>query len=409
MKNSKPYVLFLVLSCPVTTAVHYFRNMVRLLGKDNVISCGPERSSISWDLKKGAEHEFGWDIELPKKDHPHMYSYTEIYDSIRAKGYSTDFDLILASDPNMFPFVGQDGFRPNCHISFYACDTHRGPRSFMKVITLGKMDSFIQPNEYYKEVFEYPHVIDGVHYNPEGKKFIISKSAFDDQIHKIYPDCEEFEKYDVIFVGNDGIDKWKGGAHENFQMSHKYADYHWKDDRGNTYKSETNVPLFNHGCPTDHRFFEYADRAELLCRLRKDFPNNFKILPGTLHAEDYAKTLNKGKIVINMSIAQDLNMRVGEALGCGRVLIADECEGMDSVCGINNITYVKYRKFYNPLNVNWDLTYDIIKSKIQYFLAHREKIAEMQNNAYHWIRHSGNSYLDRVKMIIKSTIGWEQN
>jgi len=58
--------------------------------------------------------------------------------------------------------------------------------------------------------------------------------------------------------------------------------------------------------------------------------------------------------------------------------------------------------------VNWDLTYDIIKSKIQYFLAHREKITEMQNNAYHWIRHSGNSYLDRVKMIIKETIGWEE-
>jgi hypothetical protein len=378
------------------------------LGDENVITCGPERSSISWDLKKGENDQFGHNVEMPKKDHPHTYSYTEIFDAVRAKGISTDFDYIMIAEPNVSPIVALDGFRPKCHISYLQVDDHRGPRTALKNMTLGSIDSYIHPNEYYKEVFEYPHIIDGVRYNPEGKKFIISKTCWDDQIHKVYPECDDFEKYDLIFLGNDGIDKWRGGAHENFQMSSKWALYQWRDDRGNVYKEDGPHPVFNQGCPTDHRFFEYADRAEMLCRLRKDFPNNFKILPGSLHAEEYAKLLNKGKMIINMSIAQDLNMRVGEALGCERVLIADECEGMDSVCGINNVTYVKYRKFYNPLNVNWDLTYDIIKAKIQYFLADRNRIKEMQNNVREWKKNSKNTYLDRVKMIIKSTIGWEE-
>lgn len=408
MKNNKPRILIVTLHCPVTTSVWFIRAYRELLGNDNVITAGPERSSISWDLKKGRNDEFGHDVELPKKDHPHLYTYSEIYDKCREKGIPVDFDYIFVAEPNVTPVVGTDGFRPNCHISYYICDSHRGPRSSMKAMVLGQCDSLIHPNEYYKEVFEYPHTVDGMKYSPEGKKFIISKTAFLPSIHKIYPDTEDFEKYDLIFLGNDGIAKDRGGAHENFMMSHKYADYHWKDDRGNTYKSETNVPVFNQGCPEDHRFFEYADRAELLCRLRKDFPNNFKILPGSLHAEEYARLLNKGKMVINISIAQDLNMRVAEAMACGRVLIADECEGMDSVCGENWKTHVRFRKFYNPLNVNWDLTYDIITNKIRKLLSDQNRLREIQKNAYEWIRSSGNSYVDRCKLILEQTIGWKE-
>jgi hypothetical protein len=359
-------------------------------------------------MKKGDNNEFGHDVELPEKQHPHVYTYTEIFDMVRSSGYSTDFDYILIFEPNVSAIVGPDNFRPSCHISYAQVDDHRGPRTALKYMTLGKVDSYIHPNEYYSEIFKYSHIIDGIRYDQGNKKFIVSKTAHDDLIHKVYQDCEDFEKYDIIFVGNTGIDIYAGQPHEQFQISSKWAKYIWKDTRGNVMKEEGLHPVFNHGCPQDHRFFEYAERAELLCRLRKDYPNNFKILEPTPHPIEYAKLLNKGKIVINMSIAQDLNMRVGEALGTERVLIADECEGMDSVCGINNVTYVKYRKFYNPLNVNWDLTYDIIKAKIQYFLADRNRIKEMQNNVREWKKNSKNTYLDRVKMIIKSTIGWEE-
>lgn len=407
-KNSKPYMLLCTLHCPNTTSFFYLRSFRKLLGEENVVTCGPERSSISWDLKKGNNDQFSHNVEMPKKDHPHIYTYAEIFDKCREKGIDTNFDYILVFEPNFSPVVGTEGFRPNCHISYAQVDDHRGPRTALKYITLGQCDSYIHPNEYYREVFEYPHIIDGVKYSPEGKKLIVSKTCYEEGVHEIYPDCEDFEKYDVVFVGNDGIAKDRGGAHENFMMSHKWLTCEWKDDRGNVYRTDGPNPVFNHGCPEDHRFFEYADRAELLCRLRKDFPNNFKILPGTLHPVEYAKLLNRGKIVVNMSIAQDLNMRIGEAMGCGRVLLADECEGMDSVCGENWKTHVRFRKFYNPLNVNWDLTYDIITNKIRKLLSDQNRLREIQKNAYEWIRSSGNSYVDRCKLILEQTIGWKE-
>jgi len=409
MKNNKPYVLFAFLHSPPTTGMHHLRNFRKVLGRENVISCGAERSGISWDLQKDDSNNeaFGHDVELPKIPHPHFYTYTEVFDLVKSNGFNTDFDLIVIMEPNNAFIVGEDNFRPDCHIAYFAVDTHRSPRDSCKNMTLGRVDSFIYPNDYYTEVFKYPHLIDGVSYIPD-KKLILSKTAWDLDIHKDNPEAPDYEKYDIIFLGNDGIDKEYGGAHENFIKANKWAKYLWLDDRGNIKREEGPHPLFNKGCPQDHRFFEYADRAELLCRLREDMTKEFKILAGSLYATDYNNLLNQGKCIINMSIAQDLNMRVAEAMGASRILITDEVVGMDSVCGQNGLTHIRYSKYYNPLNVNFDLCYDIILTKIRRLLSDKERMKTMKQNIKDWVKVSGNSYEDRCELILLETIGWKK-
>lgn len=407
--KSKSYILLCTLHCPNTTSFHYLRNFRKILGRDNVISCGPERSSISWDFKKGTKTEFGHDVEMKQIDHPHMYSYSQIFDRCKEEGFDTDFDLILIMEPNFCPSIQLDGekiFRPKCHISYYQCDTHRGPRTAMKNMVLGSVDSFISPNIHFLPLFREAHTIDGVRYLPE-KKLILSPTAFDPDIHKRYVEEQSYEEHDIIFLGNDGIDKWRGPAHGNFELSQKWAIYQWKNDKGNVLRQEGPHPLFQIGCATDHRFGEYGARSEILCRLRRDFPGKFKILGGSIHPIEYSKILNRGRMVINCSINYDLNMRVAEAMGSGRLLITDYMPGIETVAGKEDVNYISYKKYFHHLNVNFDLEYDILQAKILKLLINREKVAEMQEAAYSWMRSSGQTYKDRCIHILKETIGWE--
>lgn len=58
-------------------------------------------------------------------------------------------------------------------------------------------------------------------------------------------------------------------------------------------------------------------RAELLGRLRREYPNHFV---GRAYFEAMARTYSEARAVFNRSVQDDLNMRVFEALACGSLL-----------------------------------------------------------------------------------------
>lgn len=128
---------------------------------------------------------------------------------------------------------------------------------------------------------------------------------------KAYPKIEAIKNYDVSFVGNIGSD----------------------------------------------------NRIDFLDRMFKEFPNFFY---GRRLFEEAAAIYGRSKIVINMAIKDDLNMRVFEALGTGSFLLTSWTPDINEVFaeGRHLVTFK---------------TLDEAVEKARYYLAHdeeREKIAK---------------------------------
>lgn len=117
-------------------------------------------------------------------------------------------------------------------------------------------------------------------------------------------------------------------------------------------------------------------RIDALDRLFKEFPNFYY---GSRHPgypeknlfEDAARKFSMSKVVFNISIKDDYNMRVGEVLMTGSFLLTNWIpilKDMEEVYGLKeNVHYVTYR------------TLDEMVEKVQYYLNHertREKIAK---------------------------------
>lgn len=65
-------------------------------------------------------------------------------------------------------------------------------------------------------------------------------------------------------------------------------------------------------------------RQELLQRIGQRYPQTFC---GRRYFEQMARTYSASRIVFNRSVADDVNMRVFEALGCGRMLVTNDLVG----------------------------------------------------------------------------------
>lgn len=105
------------------------------------------------------------------------------------------------------------------------------------------------------------------------------------------------------------------------------------------------------------------NRVAFLDRMFKEFPNFFF---GQRKFAEASEKFNKSKVVLNVSMKQDLNMRVFEAMGSGSFLLTDSVPSLDDLFEDG-----KHLVLYRSLDEAVD--------KARYYLKHdseREKIAQ---------------------------------
>jgi len=141
-------------------------------------------------------------------------------------------------------------------------------------------------------------------------------------------------------------------------------------------------------------------RIDALDRLFKEFPNFYygsrhPAFPEKNLFEDAAKKFSQSKVVFNISIKDDYNMRCGEVLMTGSFLLTNWIpifKDMESVYGLKDgVHYVSYK------------TLDEMVEKAQYYIEHedeREKIAA----AGYELAINKLTYRHRVEDVLK-TIG----
>lgn len=130
------------------------------------------------------------------------------------------------------------------------------------------------------------------------------------------------------------------------------------------------------------------NRVEFLDRMFKEFPNFFY---GKRLFEEAAEIFSSSRIVLNISIKQDLNMRFFECLSTGSLLLT------------NNLPTLPYLFKEGIHYVGYD-TLDEAVEKAKYYLAHdkeREAIAEAGHREF-MAKHTYEHRLKTVLEIIKA-------
>jgi len=135
-------------------------------------------------------------------------------------------------------------------------------------------------------------------------------------------------------------------------------------------------------------------RRQLLEQVQRRFPNSFV---GQVPHTEMAEVYSRARIVINASLANDLNMRVFEALSCGALLITNHLEdnGQEELFQ-DRVHLVEYRTPEEALEL------------IAYYLAHeeeRERIAAAGHAeviAKHTYRHRMERLLARREEFVVS-------
>lgn len=139
-----------------------------------------------------------------------------------------------------------------------------------------------------------------------------------------------------------------------------------------------------------------TNRVDALDRMFKEFPNFYygsrmPLWPEKNMFEDAARHFNESKVVFNISVGDDLNMRFFETLSTGSFLLTNKIPELESVADrglIDGVHYVSYESM------------DDAVAKAKYYIEHdeeREKIAEAGYKAFI----EGHTYKHRIEEILK--------
>ena len=130
-----------------------------------------------------------------------------------------------------------------------------------------------------------------------------------------------------------------------------------------------------------------SPRREVILKLQKEF----NMFVGQRYLHDMARTYSQSKMVFNKSLQGDLNMRVFEAMSCGRLLLTDRiCNGLEELF-IDKKHLVIYDRYK-----------DLVE-KAYYYLEHseeREAIAHKGQEEV-WKKHT---YLHRARHLIETVL-----
>jgi glycosyltransferase involved in cell wall biosynthesis len=213
-------------------------------------------------------------------------------------------------------------------------------------------DAHIDNGYRYKKAREFDYVFFNQvrfmqEYNPalalQNQKVSWLPHAFEPQA---YPNITTIKKYDVCFVG------------------HIQADQ----------------PNYNG-----------ISRVMALDRLFKEFPEFYfgsrhPAYPGKNMFEDAARRFSESKIVFNISIKDDINMRVFEVMGTGSFLLTNWLPTLGELFedGKDLVTYK---------------TYDEMVEKARYYIDHEEEREKIAQNGYNKVIQS-HTYKNRIDKIL---------
>jgi hypothetical protein len=274
------------------------------------------------------KYENNRDIKFNYRPHPEFYTYEEILSRVDGK-----IDLILQLDPGFY-FSGDKPKDIPC--VYYIVDVHRGAKIFKEMAKVGNFDYLFIAHKYFSPLFD------------EFKNVYWLPRAFDDTYIKEYPEVKI--ECDISFCGENGIaDKIDTFDHYDEQLGLRYHNGAYPDVWTNEkYRS------------WDNHSMEYAERAEILMRLSKDF--NVRIYEKA-YGERYAQTICRGKIGINRSLWYDSALRNFEIMACNRLLITDMLPFQDELI-YDNQHYLAYNHYYLPFLDNFDLEYGLIRELV---------------------------------------------
>jgi spore maturation protein CgeB len=126
-------------------------------------------------------------------------------------------------------------------------------------------------------------------------------------------------------------------------------------------------------------------------RLLRELARKYNVNVSSRFLHDMAKVYSRSKIVFNKSVAGDLNMRVFEAMSCGRLLLTDRiANGLEEL-----FVDKKHLVIYDDLA-------DLIE-KVEYYLRNadeRERIATQGQKEVH----QKHTYLHRAKFVLKTVL-----
>ena len=305
-----------------------------------------------------------------KRQHPESYSYDEILSRLNFTP-----DLIIQTDSHFY-FTGT---KPRgIKSAYYILDAHRGADVFRRMALEGSFDYVFITQKYFMPLFE--HVGLNCHWLP---------IAYDDTFIMDYPEIEQ--RCDIVFVGETGL-----SDELNVFDSHD-CELDVSFHRG----AYPLVPPERRYRSWENHSMEYAERAEILIRLSRDFDLHVYKPWGNCEGSNYAKAMNRGKIVVNHSLWFDSACRNLEVLGCNRFLMADILPFQHEIIK-NGVHYVGYRKYFLPFLSNFDLEYEQIKKDIDYYLKHESKRKRIARSGhehvkkYHTWRHRAKKIIDIV-------------
>jgi spore maturation protein CgeB len=228
---------------------------------------------------------------------------------------------------------------------------------------------------------EDPARLDLSQFNAKKSYYAIDVHLTDDYFTRM-----NLEDYDFVFVAQkDYVHKFSEHGCKNVFWLPLACDP--------DYHKRYNVPIEYDVCFVGRselkEFRDKGGRVEMLQHLS----SKYKTYVGRAYLHDMALAYSKSKIVFNKSIKGDLNMRVFEGLGCGRMVLTDNIGN-----GLNELfENRKHLVTYNDLHELLEMA--------DYYLQNaeeREKIAvEGQKEAY--MKHT---YTERAKFVLSKTLGF---
>lgn len=229
------------------------------------------------------------DASIEDRPHPEYYSYKEIRERL-----PWDPDVLLVMEPHFY-LGDPTGIPRRTHSVFYSLDPHRGAMTHVKAIDVGNYDLVLMAQYHYKSLLR------------DSTLCCILPQAFDARRFK-FMDLGKDPVCDISFVGQTGI------ANMVYPHVDEYGAY------------ATQPP---DDLPTDHtRYafhssftFDYAERAELLIRLCKDF--SVRMYSG-VYGDGFVGALQTGKVGFNRSLLSDFSIRPYEVMAAGRFAVTDD-------------------------------------------------------------------------------------
>lgn len=306
------------------------------------------------------------DIEVPDSKFPEYYSYEEILTLAPWQP-----DLIVQCEPHFY----LSGKKPpeiiSCNL---VLDPHRGAVAFRRLAEEGSFNVVFCMQKYFMPLFQ----------DIRGARTEFLAQAFN-QV-RFEPDRDGPIVCDIAMVGQTGI--------ANMEYPHE-------DETG---KFAIRPPI---NLPTDHtRFtfwqhfgFDYAERAEILIRLCKDF--NVRIYGG-VYDERYQLALQRGAMSVHRSLLNDVTIRCFETMAANRLLICDDIPYQEELFqdGIHCRTYRTYG--FKPFFENFTAEYNQIYKLVKYHLDHQREMEAISREGHRlaWEKHSWRSRAQELLNVV---------